>query len=358
MLERSTAWQGPARLGWARHGGAWCGKARRGPAGRGTAWPGVAREGPVTSRSAGPSATPGYWTPGDADGRSLQVKHAAALAVCTGYPNGMPEESRPDLRPTIRPLTVPINAWWRACIVALGLVALGSGGVAVFVTHLEAGPVALLAVGLVLLLVGAGGRLPSRLKVGENEAAWEAVEEFVSRVAEDVPTEQTPQLVDALNELAGVAPSAAAAGLGAVTERITYEQMVKEMLTEAVQEINRSQLEGSAKGSVPLGFSPAGMGDLARGLYDAIISAPNGAYLLVKIRHRVDVDTIKQIAETAAKEAAKGAVGALLISNQEPTPVAGVRLMTSDFVQHIRITGKDGLPKLVGVIRAAFEIPA
>lgn len=274
------------------------------------------------------------------------------------YPDGMPEESRPDLRPTIRPLTVPINAWWRACIVALGLAALGSGGVAVFVTHLEAGPVALLAVGLVLLLVGAGGRLPSRLKVGDNEAAWEAVEEFVSRVAEDVPSEQTPQLVNALNELAEVAPSAAAAGLGAVTERITYEQMVKEMLTEAVQEINRSQLEGSAKGSVPLEFSPTGMGDFAQGRYDAIISAPNGAYLRVKIRQRVDRNTIKEIEETAAKEAVKGAIGALLISNQEPTPVAVARLISSDFVRHIRIIDKDDLPKLIDSICAAFEIPA
>jgi hypothetical protein len=270
----------------------------------------------------------------------------------------MPDKSGTDLRPTTRPLAMTINGWWRSCIVALALVALGSGGAAVFVTQLEAGPVALLAVGLVLLLVGAGGRLPSRLKVGENEAAWEAVEEFVSRVAEDVPSEQTPQLVDALNELAEVAPSAAAAGLGAVTERITYERMVMEMLTEAVHEINRPQMEGSTKGSVPLKLSPAGTDGFARERFDAIISAPNDAYLAVEIKHRVDVNTIKGIVETATKEAVRGAVKALLISNQEPTPLAGVRLMASDFVQHIRVTGKDNLPKLVEAIRAAFEIPA
>jgi len=86
-------------------------------------------------------------------------------------------------------------------MVTLGLVGLGSGGVAVFVTHLEAGPVALLAVGLVLLLVAAGGRLPSRLKVGDSEATWDAVEEFVERVAEGVSPDQRPELVDALNDL-------------------------------------------------------------------------------------------------------------------------------------------------------------
>jgi hypothetical protein len=243
-------------------------------------------------------------------------------------------------------------------MVALGFGGLGSGGVAVFVTHLEAGPVALLAVGLVLLLVGAGGRLPSRLKWGENEAAWEeAVEDFVSRVAENAPSEQTPQLVGALNELAGVAPSAAAAGLGAVTERIAYVQMVMEMLAEAVQEISRSQLERSTKDSVPLELSLAGMGDFIQGGFNAIVSAPNGACVAVEIKRRVDVNTI-ETAETAAKEAVKGAVKVLLISNQEPTQLAGVRLMASDFVHHVRVTGKDDLPKLIQAIRAAFGISA
>jgi hypothetical protein len=235
----------------------------------------------------------------------------------------------------------------------------GLGRGSCFVTHLEAGPVALLAVGLILLLVGAGGRLPSRLKVGENEAAWEgAVEEFVSRVAKELPSEQAPELVYALNELAEVAPSAAVARLGAVTERFTYRPVVMEMLNEAVQEINRSQLNGSAKGPVPLEFSPVGTGGPARDRYDAVISASNGACPLAKIAYRVDVDTVKEIAETASKEAAKGAVGALLISNQEPTLAAVPRLMINNFVRHIRITNKDDLPKLAGAIRAALDIAA
>ncbi len=65
---------------------------------------------------------------------------------------------------------------------ALGLIGLGAGGVAVFVTHLEAGPVALLVVGFLFLLIGMSGRMPSRLKIGDNEAAWEeAVQVFVER---------------------------------------------------------------------------------------------------------------------------------------------------------------------------------
>jgi hypothetical protein len=136
--------------------------------------------------------------------------------------------------------------------VVLGLAGLGSGGVAVFITQLEAGPVALLAIGLVLLLIGTGGRLPTRLKVGENEAAWDAVEGFVSRVADEVPSDLAPQLVDALNELAQAAPSAAAAGLGVVTERITYERMVRKMLSEAVRELNRFEGAERLGGLEPL----------------------------------------------------------------------------------------------------------
>ena len=64
-----------------------------------------------------------------------------------------------------------------------GIAGLGAGAVAVFVTHLEAGPVALLAVGLIFMIFGLAGTLPTRLKVGDNEAAWElerqAVETFV-----------------------------------------------------------------------------------------------------------------------------------------------------------------------------------
>src|ERR1700678_3802418 len=100
----------------------------------------------------------------------------------------MPDKLRPELTPTVHPLAMTINRWWRACLVALGLVGLGSGGVAVFVIHLEEGPVPLLPGGLILLIIGVGGRLPSRLKVGENEAAWEAVEGFVSRVADEIPS--------------------------------------------------------------------------------------------------------------------------------------------------------------------------
>jgi hypothetical protein len=239
-------------------------------------------------------------------------------------------------------MALQINAWWRGFISVIGLAALGAGGLAVFVTHLEAGPVALLVVGLILLLIGAGGRLPNRLKVGENEAAWEAVEDFVSRVAGDVPSEQTPELIHALTELAEVAPAAAAAGLGAITGRIAYRDMVIEMLTEAVRETN---------GPVNLKFSPPSTGE------SSVISAPNGSNLLVQIRNRVDVNVVKEMTAVVAAEVSSGVFRVLLVTNEEPSNLASVRLMSSESVRHVRITGRDDLPKLVAAIRQAFDIP-
>jgi hypothetical protein len=64
---------------------------------------------------------------------------------------------------------------------ALGIASLGAGGVAVFITHVEAGPVALLFVGLIFMIVALSGRLPTRLKLGENEAEWQRLQATLSR---------------------------------------------------------------------------------------------------------------------------------------------------------------------------------
>ena len=85
--------------------------------------------------------------------------------------------------------------------VALGVAGLGAGGVAVFVTKLEAGPVALLAVGFLFIVVGMSGRLPNRLKIGESEAAWPDIEKSRERIRQEAP--QVGALLDAWRRLPG-----------------------------------------------------------------------------------------------------------------------------------------------------------
>ncbi len=93
----------------------------------------------------------------------------------------------------------------------LGLAALGGGVAGAFIGHLEAPPVALLAVGTIFVLVGMSGQLPRRLKFGDSEAEWErTVASAVGEIAEQVPQARLDRVAGALDELATVAPHAAA----------------------------------------------------------------------------------------------------------------------------------------------------
>jgi hypothetical protein len=82
----------------------------------------------------------------------------------------VPDEPEVPPRTPAWPLALKINPRARASAIGLGLIGLGAGGAAVFITHLEAGPMALLAAGFLFMIIGMSGRMPSRLKVGGNEA--------------------------------------------------------------------------------------------------------------------------------------------------------------------------------------------
>jgi tetratricopeptide (TPR) repeat protein len=101
-----------------------------------------------------------------------------------------------DPRPSpVAGTPVTISRRWRAVAISLGIAGLGAGGTAVFVTKLEAGPVALLTVGFLFLIVGMSGRLPNRLKIGESEAWWQEIKESEQRIIQQAP--QVGALLDA-----------------------------------------------------------------------------------------------------------------------------------------------------------------
>jgi hypothetical protein len=127
-----------------------------------------------------------------------------------------------------------INGWYRATSVVLGLAGLGAGGAAVFITHVEAGPVALLVVGLLLLMIGMAGRLPSRIKVGDNEAEWKAAafDRIVDEI-EDSPGDVKPALLDALAAIEDAMPSTASSTIGAFIYQATISDMLQQYVTEA-----------------------------------------------------------------------------------------------------------------------------
>jgi hypothetical protein len=114
----------------------------------------------------------------------------------------------PELRDhgDFRRQAVKVQPWARWVAGFAGAAGCGSGGVAVFLTHLEAGPVALIAGGVLFLLLALGGVLPTRLKIGDNEAEWQEVAESVASIQRQVPQ------VGALLDSSGVSLDAILSG--------------------------------------------------------------------------------------------------------------------------------------------------
>lgn len=112
-----------------------------------------------------------------------------------------------------------IDPKWRSVAVGLGVLGLGAGGVATFTADVEGGPVAMLLIGLIFMLIAMRGQLPHRVKIGDNEAAWEQVGDYVADTIANAPPENKPTEIERALELADVAPEAVARGIGKVALR-------------------------------------------------------------------------------------------------------------------------------------------
>jgi tetratricopeptide (TPR) repeat protein len=133
----------------------------------------------------------------------------------------------------VRRQAVKIEPWARWIAGIFGVVGLGSGGAAVYLTHVEAGPVALIAGGALFLLMALSGVLPTRLKIGDNEAEWQEVAESVSNIRRQVP--ELGALLDsggfslgaiAAGQIPAPSPNLVQAGVrvGALTEDVRFLQ--------------------------------------------------------------------------------------------------------------------------------------
>jgi hypothetical protein len=122
----------------------------------------------------------------------------------------------------------------RVTAYGLGIAGLGAGGAAVFITHVEAGPVALLAVGLIFMIIALSGRLPTRLRIGDTEAEWQDVAGEVIETALDAASPSTKaEVAGQLRELAEVAPRAAAPALSG----LAYENSIMRTIENAANKI-------------------------------------------------------------------------------------------------------------------------
>jgi len=174
----------------------------------------------------------------------------------------------------------------RVTAYAFGVAALGAGGVAVFTTHVEAGPVALLFVGLIFMIIALSGRLPTRLKIGENEAEWQDFAGGVIETAVDAaPPSVKAELAPQLEELAQIAPRVAAPALSG----LAYQANLAYSVTQVVNDIPDAQ---QVHTSVRLDEV---------GEFDLVIEATGNRFILVEVKAspRLSIAQVTPIIEKA-----------------------------------------------------------
>jgi hypothetical protein len=167
----------------------------------------------------------------------------------------------------------PLPRWVLGVIGAAGM---GGGSVAVFTREVEAGPVALIGIGAFFFLMGVVGLMPTRVKVGDNEAEWLAqVEERVQETFTEViellpPAKQAEARAKVMDNLGSVSPRAAS---GAV-RGAAYEDLLRGLLRLAIAEINARR-----PGKPPVRLA-SGFDDQV----DAMIIDPAGRTIRVELK--------------------------------------------------------------------------
>ena len=171
--------------------------------------------------------------------------------------------------PAVRKAENKLSTPSRVTAFALGFAGLGAGGAAVFITHVEAGPVALLAVGLIFMIIALSGRLPTRLKIGENEAEWqEAAGQVIETAVEASSPSARAELAIQLGALAEVAPRAAAPALSG----LAYEQVIFRIIRERIEDIPNAQTV----------YTPVMVE--GEGEFDFAITTTNNRMLLIEVK--------------------------------------------------------------------------
>ena len=247
--------------------------------------------------------------------------------------------------PAIRSPVTKLSTPSRVTAYALGVAGLGAGGVAVFITHVEAGPVALLAVGLIFMIIALSGRLPTRLKIGENEAEWQEVAgEVIETAVEASPPSARAQLATQLGELAEVAPRAAAPALSG----LVYEQSIRQTIEEAVNKIP----------AIERLLTWVTLEEV--GEFDFAIQATGNRFILVEVKAspRLSMSQVATITENARfySEAYPDRKTGLLLLSRYPLS-AGVRAMFMQvpFAACVVVRGREDENALIEAINGMLS---
>jgi len=124
----------------------------------------------------------------------------------------------------------------------------------------------MLLIGLIFMLIAMRGQLPSRFKIGDNEAAWDQVGDYVADTIAKAPPANKPAEIERALELAGIAPEAVARGIGKVALRDASLALLREIV-EDVPDVQLRELAATMAGEVMFLLEGA---DGARVLVDAL----------------------------------------------------------------------------------------
>lgn len=238
---------------------------------------------------------------------------------------------------------------WAAFI--LGVAGLGAGGVAAFIAHLEAPPVALLAVGLVLALVGLAGVLPTRLKVGDNEAEFleQRLAVVLSESVEAAPTETArEQVAEVVDRVAAIAPAAAAPAQSAYEYDKTVLAMLRELARSARTFPKLWEFEDGLRDP---GFD-------ALGKVPASKENPRERHILVEIKsaRRVvigPIEGVKAKARSYARNHPEADTALVLVTRSRPESLAAVLASEDDGFYQVTVTERSDKHRLERAIMAA-----
>ena len=237
--------------------------------------------------------------------------------------------------PTIREAANKLSTPSRVMAYVLGSAGLGAGGVAVFITHVEAGPVALLAVGLIFMIVALSGRLPTRLRVGDNEAEWQEVASNVIETAVDAaPPSVKAELAPQLSELAEVAPRAAVPTLSG----LAYESYIEAAITATlalIPDVIRVDKWMRARG------------DALEYEFDFAVEASGNRIILIDVRGMTQLSIAQAAAILDYAQLYRDAnpdskVGLLLVSRNTPSPAIRALFTRAPNADYTVFSGSEG----------------
>jgi hypothetical protein len=260
----------------------------------------------------------------------------------------MTEAPNSDKAPAVRAARRAIRIEWpyRALGLLLGLAGLGAGATAVFVTRVEAGPVALIAVGAIFTLVAMAGRIPRRLKLGENEADFydEEIRETFSEIVDLVPPERFDEAEETLER---VSPRLAPV-VRPAQNALEYERAVLDLLAVLTDS------DGDVHVTAPSGIADTG--------YDALIAGDSGRKVVVEIKYDIrnlSMNGVRRLQnQLAATRSQSGADQMLLITGHLPAnPGVFAQFFLVHQIRVVLVGGRGDLPALRSAIREMLDLP-